>query len=106
MTFANTSGGLDIDLSKLSNTHLVNALFAENPGVVIQVADDKASQVRKILEDAGVGYLKIGQPTTGRSLHIKKDTQEFAPAIDRQRTPSKASTAKPRNATTTTPTSP
>lgn len=85
MTFANTSGGLDIDLSKLSNTHLVNALFAENPGVVIQVADDKASQVRKILEDAGVGYLKIGQPTTGRTLHIKKDTQEFALDIDRQR---------------------
>ena len=55
MCFANTKGGMDVNLDKISEKDLIKILFAENPGIVIQVADDKRSEVKKILEDAGVG---------------------------------------------------
>ena len=37
MSFANTEGGMEINLDKFQNTDVVKALFAENPGVIIQV---------------------------------------------------------------------
>lgn len=39
MTFANTEGGIDVNLDKFKTDDLVRVLFAENPGVVVQVAD-------------------------------------------------------------------
>ena len=82
MCFANTKGGLDINLDKISETDIVKILFAENPGIVIQVADDKRSEVKKILEDAGVGYVCIGKPSEGRSIRIVKDGETLSFDID------------------------
>ena len=47
MTFANTKGGLNINLDKIKTDDLTKILFAENPGVIIQVANDKRSEVKK-----------------------------------------------------------
>ena len=66
--FANVEGGLEVNLDKLSEQDIVKILFAENPGVVIQVADKHKAEVKKILEDAGVGYVKIGVPTEERHI--------------------------------------
>ncbi len=77
MTFANTKGGLSINLDKIKTDDLTKILFAENPGVVIQVANDKRSEVKKLLEDEGVGYVNIGMPAEGRTLSIEKNGQQF-----------------------------
>ena len=82
MCFANTKGGMDVNLDKISEKDLVKILFAENPGIVIQVADDKRSEVKKILEDAGVGYVCIGRPSEGRSIRIAKDGETLSLDID------------------------
>ena len=85
MCFANTEGGMEISLDKFQNTDVVKALFAENPGVVIQVSDKNAPVVKKILDDAGVGYLKIGTPTEERHILVSKDSVTYQFGIDHLR---------------------
>ncbi len=82
MTFANTKGGLNINLDKIKTDDLTKILFAENPGVIIQVANDKRSEVKKFLEDEGVGYVNIGEPANGRTLAIEKNGQTYNFDID------------------------
>ncbi len=83
MTFANTTGGLKIDLSEIAENDIVKILFSENPGVIVQVKDKKA--VEKILQDAGVGYLCIGKPVAGRTIEIKKGNNDYTFDIDSSR---------------------
>ena len=59
MCFSNVEGGMEISLDKIKENDLIKILFAENPGIVIQVADKHKDEVKKILEDAGVGFVKI-----------------------------------------------
>ena len=73
MCFANTKGGLSLNFDKICEDDIIKILFAENPGVVIQVSDADAPRVKKILEDAGVGYAKIGVPTADRNVTIVKN---------------------------------
>jgi phosphoribosylformylglycinamidine synthase len=82
MTFANTKGGLNINLDKIKTDDLTKILFAENPGVVIQVANGNRSEVKKFLEDEGVGYINIGEPVEGRALAIQKNGQTYDFDID------------------------
>ena len=68
MCFANTKGGMHINLHDLTSPNpskggepdIVKALFAENPGVVIQVSDDHKQDFKDFLEEQGVGFAKIG----------------------------------------------
>ena len=73
MCFANTKGGIEVNLGKIKCDDLVKVLFAENPGVVIQVADKNRTEVKKFLEDAGVGYVNIGRPCEECHILIEKD---------------------------------
>ena len=82
MTFANTKGGLDINLDKIKCDDLVKILFAENPGIVIQVADKNRTEVKKLLEDAGVGYVNIGRPCEDRHILVDKDGVQYQFDID------------------------
>ena len=68
MCFANTKGGLKVNLDELGEKDLIKLLFAENPGVVIQVATDHINKVESILADAGVGFAKIAEPIGDRKL--------------------------------------
>ena len=71
MCFANTTGGMHINLHDLNSNDIVKMLFAENPGVVIEVSDSHKQELRKFLEDEGIGYAKIGYPTLdSRSIEI------------------------------------
>ncbi len=86
MTFANTHGGLHINLHDLQGGDIICNLFAENPGVVVQIADKDKELFDKIMENAGVAYAKIGYPTPKeRSMVIKKDHYEHIFDIDRLR---------------------
>jgi phosphoribosylformylglycinamidine synthase len=70
MCFANTEGGLRINLTELAEEDIVKILFAENPGVVLQVKDTKAFE--KLMEKAGVAVAKIGYPCEERSVNVRK----------------------------------
>ena len=73
MTFANTDGGLHINLHNLAGDDVVKNLMAENPGVVIQVSDEHKHELMGYLEDNGIGFAKIGYPVPGsRTLTVVK----------------------------------
>ena len=83
MTFANRKGGMHLNLHDLAGDDVVKNLFAENPGVVIQVSDDHRNDLRTYLEDEGVGYTKIGYSVpNSRTLVVKKGGNEFVFDID------------------------
>ncbi|WP_165041816.1 phosphoribosylformylglycinamidine synthase [Dysgonomonas sp. ZJ709] len=77
MCFANPQGGLDTRLDKIRNTDLIKILFAENPGILVQVKHHHL--VEKILDDYGVGFAIVARPIEERKLIIQKDEfrQEF-----------------------------
>ena len=85
MCFANTEGGMKLNLDKFQDADVVKVLFAENPGVIIQVSDENAPAVKAILDEAGVGYLKIGVPTDERHLLISKNSVTYQFGIDHLR---------------------
>lgn len=68
MNFPNTAGGLEIDLSQMDEVELVNLLFSEKPGVVVQVSNGKASLDQ--LKSTGVDAILIGKFSESRNLTI------------------------------------
>ncbi|WP_036878749.1 phosphoribosylformylglycinamidine synthase [Xylanibacter oryzae] len=83
MCFANVDGGMHINLHDLVGDDIVKILLAENPGVIIQVSDTHKEEFIKFMEDAGVGFAKIGYPTPSiRKIVIKKGELEHEFDID------------------------
>ena len=70
MCFANTRGGMSIDLSAFKSADIVTVLFAENPGIVIQVSGDNEKAVENILKENGISYAYIGHPAEGRQITV------------------------------------
>ena len=87
MTFANKKGGMHINLHDIcADGDVVKTLFAENPGVIIQVSDEHKFDLRDYLEDVGVGFAKIGYPIENdRQLIIKNGDDEIEFDIDHLR---------------------
>ena len=83
MTFANTKGGLCINLSSLAEKDTVKLLFSENPGVFIQTKNN--AEVEKLLTENGIGFAKIGYPIEERSLIVVKDNEKYTFNIDELR---------------------
>lgn len=83
MNFSNTTGGLNIDLSKCEETDIIKLLFAENPSILIQVNDNEEFKLR--LEANQVKYLEIGQVIEARQLNIKHAGDEYNFDIDAMR---------------------
>lgn len=73
MTFANKEGGIEANLNTINESNPVKLLFAENPGVVIQVRNTNRKEVEKMLNNAGVGFTEIGHPISNREVIVKKD---------------------------------
>ena len=82
MCFANTEGGLDICLDKFHPADLVRILFAENPGVVLQIADKDKARFKEILDEAGIGYVKLGRPAEERQILVDFDGATYQFGID------------------------
>jgi phosphoribosylformylglycinamidine synthase len=70
MCFANPQGGLEARLDKIRHSDLIKILFAENPGVLIQVKHHHL--VEKILNDYGVGFAIVARPIEDRKLIVEK----------------------------------
>ena len=68
MNFANTQGGLNIDLTELGETDSIKVLFSEKPALILQVADEK---VFDYLSQAGVVFKEIGKVTEYRKVDVK-----------------------------------
>ena len=83
MTFANTSGGINIDLSALEEEDIIRNLFSQNPGIIIQVKDE--DEVAEILLEHGISYYSIGHPVLERSLIIENLKDNFKFDIDKLR---------------------
>lgn len=73
MCFANTKGGMDIDLKEIGGDDMVKILMAENPGVIVQIADKDAEEFKTIMDNNSISYAKIGKPAVGtRTLKVTK----------------------------------
>ena len=83
MCFANTEGGMRINLHDIQGDDMVKALMSENPGVVVQISDKHKDEFKKLMEEAGVSYAKIGYPVPGeRTIVVKKGDYEHIFDID------------------------
>lgn len=82
MCFANVKGGLKINLNNFTDEDIMKILFAENPGVVVQVSTKHEADFKKIMEDAGVGYIYIGVPSKERNIRLAKGEWEESLDID------------------------
>ncbi len=85
MAFANTKGGIEMSTDGFvaaGEDDLVKILFAENPAVVLQVADDKVDKAMELLDKAGVKHIVIGRPAEERMLMINHRGEETMLGID------------------------
>lgn len=88
MAFANTAGGIELTTEAFAaagETDLVKILFAENPAIVLQLADSSVESAVKVLEAAGASPKVIGRPCDERVLLINHEGTERLVDIDYMR---------------------
>ena len=76
MCFANTRGGMKINLNNFETDDLTKVLFAENPGVVVQVATKHEAEFKKLMDESGVAYIYIGTPARERTLRLRRTAMQ------------------------------
>lgn len=82
MCFANVDGGLEISLDGLGQDDLVKLLFAENPGVAVQVADASREAFLAVLAEAGVQAVELGRPVEERHILVGFDGATYQFGVD------------------------
>jgi phosphoribosylformylglycinamidine synthase len=83
MCFANIEGGMDVNLDSLAEKDIIKILFAENPGIIVQVKEKKPFE--KLMQSAGVGFACIAKPVDERHILITKDNVQYHFGIDYMR---------------------
>jgi phosphoribosylformylglycinamidine synthase len=83
LILANVEGGLEVNLDTIAEEDIVKILFAENPGILIQVRNKK--EVEKLLEENGVGFARIAKPTDERHILVSKEGVQYHFGIDYMR---------------------
>ncbi len=78
MCFADNRAGMELDLSFLAEKDIIKVLFAENPGVLVQVRDADAKRVAALLDGAGVAYGFLGKPGKAGRVNIRKDGAQWS----------------------------
>ena len=82
MCFSSTSGGLEADITGMEGD-VVEILFSEKPGVLIQVKDHR--EIVGLFEKEGIVHQVIGRPAEGRDLRLRSREGEFDLPIDTYR---------------------
>ena len=82
MCFANTEGGMEINLDAFKKADLITSLFAENPGIVVQVDNNDKAAFEEIMDDNGVAYVKLGTPSEERHILAEKEGATYQFGID------------------------
>lgn len=80
MCFANTSGGLTVNLTAIDEPDTVKLLFSQNPGIIIQVKDEM--DVSEILLEHGISYYSIGHPVLDRKITVVNGEENYEFDID------------------------
>jgi len=80
MCFPSIEVGLSVNLERIGELDISKALFAENPGVLIQVADDHA--VEELLAESAIDYVELATVTdSGRidfeGMDLNLDVEEM-----------------------------
>ena len=83
MCFANVEGGLEVNLDPLAEQDIVKILFAENPGVLVQVKERKAFE--QLMREAGISCAIIARPTDERHILVSKEGIQYHFGIDYMR---------------------
>lgn len=84
MNFANTQGGMQINLDGFDNNDLIRILFAENPGLVIQAHNKAAAEA--FLNAADIRYIELGTMlSNSRQLHLHHNARNYTLDIDEMR---------------------
>ncbi|MDR0698114.1 MAG: phosphoribosylformylglycinamidine synthase [Tannerella sp.] len=83
MCFANIDGGMNVNLDALAEKDIIKILFAENPGIIVQVKEKKTFE--KLMRSAGVGFACIAKPVDERHILITKDDVQYHFGIDYMR---------------------
>ena len=73
MCFPNSKGGMQVNLSEFDSEDLVEILFSEKPGIIIQLKTIDGSL--DLLKQNKIAYKIMGQPIKGRKLNIKFKNQ-------------------------------
>ena len=81
MNFANTQGGLSIDISELNESDSVKVLFSEKPALILQVREDAMNR----LESSDVFWTEIGTISSERTVSIKNGSFDHTFDIDHYR---------------------
>ena len=83
MCFANRDGGIAVNLTEAGENDTVRLLFSQNPGVIIQVEDESATE--EFLYEKGIRFASIGHPVRERKLFITNGSENHTFDIDRCR---------------------
>ena len=82
MAFANTEGGMEIDLDGFKEKDIVKILFAENNALVVQVSNEDKDSVETLLTSHGVKFIAIGKPQEERTIMVASHGKEYMLGID------------------------
>ncbi|HEY9048397.1 MAG TPA: phosphoribosylformylglycinamidine synthase, partial [Ohtaekwangia sp.] len=82
MCFAQPATGLTLNLTALAGD-LIKVLFAENPGVIIQVADD--TKATALLDQLGVRYHILGHVNHEQNVTIRYQQELLSLKVDELR---------------------
>ncbi|MDR0750831.1 MAG: phosphoribosylformylglycinamidine synthase [Tannerellaceae bacterium] len=83
MCFANVEGGLDISLDAIAEPDIIKILFAENPGILVQISNKKTFE--HLMKEAGVGFALLGKPADERHILVSKEGVQYHFGIDYMR---------------------
>ena len=82
MCYANVKGGLTIDVDAFGSKDLIRVLFAENPALVIQVANNQCNKVERMLAERGAKFLHLGETQPERTISLWHRGAEYLLMID------------------------
>ena len=80
MNFANSTGGMELNLDGLNQTDVVKVLFSEKPAIIVQV--NNGEETIQELATLGVTAQNIGSPASKRILNIQLGTWQDQFDID------------------------
>ncbi len=83
MCFANREGGLSLNLTEIGEDDTVKLLYNQNPGVIIQTADE--AETEEFLLERNIRFFSIGQPAMERKIFVTNGAGNFVFDIDKSR---------------------
>ncbi|HEX2393748.1 MAG TPA: phosphoribosylformylglycinamidine synthase [Bacteroidales bacterium] len=81
MCFASSDNGMEINLNDIPEKNLINLLFSENPGIIIQVEKD----VCETLTDKGLLFYKIGRYVKSSRIDLVKNEYALSFSVPEMR---------------------